>query len=224
MSKKIVKLTIISILALVLMYYVEAFIRPGFLIKSILKLGSFSLAILIYYKTSRDNIRLFNFSDINKSSFKTITFIAIAVFFLILIGYYLMKDFIDLSNIKDNLLEKEKITKDTFLYVALYISFINSLLEEIFFRGFIFGEMKNQGFRKLGYIVSPVLFALYHIAIIDSWFTLPIFLLFTIGLVGVGIVFNYIYERSNTFIGPWLIHIMANFGINTIGFIMLGII
>lgn len=224
MTKKLNILFVLTIIALAFMYYVEAFWLPGFMIKSISKLTSFGLAITIYYQLTKEEFALFDFFKLNKKSLKYILVLALAVFFLILLGYALINNLIDLDNIKDNLLKKEKITKETFPYVALYISFINSFLEELFFRGFLFGNMKSLGKRKLGYLISPLLFALYHIAIIDSWFNLPIFILVTIGLFAVGVFFNYLYEQSNSYIGPWMVHILANFGINTIGFIMLGII
>lgn len=224
MTKKLNILFVLTIIALAFMYYVEAFWQPGFLLKSISKLTSFGLAIAVYYQLTREEFALFGFSQINKKSLKYILTLAVAVFLLTLLGYALIKNLIDLDNIKDNLLRKEKITKETFPYVALYISFVNSFLEELFFRGFLFGNMKSLGKRKLGYLISPLLFALYHIAIIDSWFSTPVFILMTVGLFGVGVFFNYLYEKANSFIGPWIVHILANFAINTVGFIMLGII
>lgn len=40
----------------------------------------------------------------------------------------------------------------------------------------------------------------------------------------VGYIFNYITEKSASFLASWIVHIFANLAINTIGFMMLGII
>ncbi len=45
-----------------------------------------------------------------------------------------------------------------------------------------------------------------------------------VGLMLVGYIFNYITEKLDSFLASWIVHIFANLAINTIGFIMLGII
>ncbi|WP_352418238.1 CPBP family glutamic-type intramembrane protease [Proteiniborus sp.] len=40
--------------------------------------------------------------------------------------------------------KKPRITPVNFIYVSLYITFGNSFLEEIFFRGFIFNFIKTK--------------------------------------------------------------------------------
>ena len=51
----------------------------------------------------------------------------------ILVNYYLLRDIIDLSHIQQQL-EKKNITATTYLFVAIYVTFGNSFLEEFFFR------------------------------------------------------------------------------------------
>lgn len=40
----------------------------------------------------------------------------------------------------------------------------------------------------------------------------------------VGYIFNYLAEKYESFLASWVVHIFANLAINTIGFMMLGII
>lgn len=223
-KKKVSLLVILSVIACIIMFFIEKYLHPGFFLKSILKIAVFLSSVAIYYKVTKDKFDLLGLKDLNRTNFYRILRLGLVVFIFILIGYYFMKNYIDLDNIKENLLSKEGITKDNFIFVSIYISVVNSLLEEFFFRGHIFGKLKSLNYKKLGYIFSPILFSLYHIAIIDSWFTPALFGLFVIGLVVVGVFFNFIMEKANSFLAPWIVHAFANLGINTIGFIMLGVL
>lgn len=100
------------------------------------------------------------------------------------------------------------------------ISFVNSFLEEFFFRGFSFLSLKECLNRNLAYTFSSAMFALYHIAMTVGWFSLPVVLLALLGLYIGGIIFNYINERFNTIYLSWLIHMFANFATNTIGYML----
>ena len=108
--------------------------------------------------------------------------------------------------------------------MALYISFINSFLEEFFFRGFAFISLKKLTSRKFAYIFSAALFALYHAGMTAGYFHIGIFLATLAGLFVAGIIFNYLNEKSENIYTSWLVHMFANFAINTVGFILFGII
>ena len=51
-----------------------------------------------------------------------------------------------------------------------------------------------------------------------------IFAIILIGLFAGGLIFNYLNEKSETIYSSWLVHMFANFAINTVGFILFGII
>ena len=144
--------------------------------------------------------------------------------YVILFCHIQLRDYIDLDVIRINLLAKENITATNFVYVSLYISFINSFLEELFFRGFMFLSLTKSGSRRFAYLISSLVFSLYHVAIISAWFNIWIFILIIVGLMFVGYIFNYITEKSDSFLASWIVHIFANLAINTIGFMILGII
>jgi len=124
------------------------------------------------------------------------------------------------TNLENNL----GVTKDNFLFVALYITSINSLLEEFFFRGFSFLSLKEVSSRKIAYIFSALAFAIYHVAIMNNWFTPPLFILLIVSLFIAGLLFNYLNERFNNIYVSWIVHMSANLAINTVGFILFGII
>lgn len=67
-------------------------------------------------------------------------------------------------------MDSRGITETTFLIVFLYIMFGNSLLEEYFFRGIVHDNMSNIS-RVGAYILSALMFSLYHITIFGTWFS-----------------------------------------------------
>ncbi|TAH63854.1 MAG: CPBP family intramembrane metalloprotease, partial [Gottschalkiaceae bacterium] len=96
-------------------------------------------------------------------------------------------------------------------------TFINSFLEEFFFRGFIFLNLYKLGFKKGAYIFSSILFSLYHIGIFKNWFNPLLIILAVSGLISVGFIFNYIDTKSKSFINSWIVHILADAAIMLIG-------
>ena len=126
----------------------------------------------------------------------------------------------DFSNLTASLNETTGVNKNNFLYVSVYISFINSLLEEFFFRGFAFITLKKTVSKSFAYIFSSTLFALYHIAMMIGWFGVPVILISLVGLFAGGLIFDRFDDIKDNIILSWLIHMFANFSINTIGFIL----
>lgn len=151
-------------------------------------------------------------------------FLGVGVYAVILGGYLLLKDVFDFGNITGALTKNIGVTGKNFIYVSIYISFVNSLLEEFFFRGFAFLTLKNVSSRKFSYIFSAGVFAIYHVAMMIGWFSLPVFIIVMAGLFVGGLIFNYLNEKSGTVYPSWLLHMCANFAINTVGFILFGII
>ena len=147
-----------------------------------------------------------------------------AVFFVIFFAFLALSRFIDFSGILESLTTGMDITADNFLIVATYIAFVNSLLEEFFFRGYAFILLKEKMNRKFAYIFSAGLFAFYHAGMTSGWFNIGLYILMMVGLFVGGCIFNYLNEKCENIYPSWLVHMFANFAINTIGCIMFGII
>ncbi|NLY47025.1 MAG: CPBP family intramembrane metalloprotease [Tissierella sp.] len=206
------------------MFIVDYFIQPGYLMKSMVKIILFLLVPLTFIKIDKSISIKKYFKISSKKQFLISLGLGIGVYIIILGAYFILKSFINLDNIQDILLESLNVDKDNFVFVALYISFFNSLLEEFFFRGFIFLSLLNTSGRLKAYIISAFAFAIYHVAIMANWFNIALFALALSGLFIGALIFNYLNEKNNNIYNSWLVHMFANFAINTVGFIMFGII
>ena len=68
------------------------------------------------------------------------------------------------------------------------------------------------------------MFAFYHSGVTAGYFNIGIFLLTLVGLVAAGVIFDFLNERSGSIYTSWIVHMFANFGTNTAGFVILGVI
>ena len=204
----------------VAMALVDGVLRPGYAVKSAIKAALFMLIPLIASKTDR-SVRYLSLLRPKKKGLLQAVALGIGIYAVILGGYFLLSPYFDFSQIAGALTENAGVTKENFLYVSLYISFANSFLEEFFFRGFVFTNLKRLSGRKLAYWFSASAFSLYHVAMMIGWFSPALFLLVMAGLLAGGLIFNWLNERLDTIYCSWLTHMFANFAINTVGFILL---
>ena len=211
---------IVTIICCLAMAMVDGVLRPGYATKSAIKIALFMLIPLLASRLDRSVLYLQLLRPKKKGLLPAIA-LGIGIYVVILGGYFLVSPFFDFSQIAGALTDNAGVTKENFLYVSLYISFANSFLEEFFFRGFVFTNLKQHSGRKLAYIFSAAAFSLYHVAMMIGWFSPALFLLVMAGLVVGGMIFNWLNEKLDTIYCSWLTHMFANFDINTIGFMLL---
>lgn len=217
----LISLVIIGCIA---MAFIDGVLSPNYITKSILKLIIFLLLQYIYYSKSNSFTHFKSLFKINRNSIIHSLYLGIGVYFFILFSYLLIGSLFDFSSVTKSLESNIGVNSSNFIFVALYISFINSLLEEIFFRGFAFLTLKNISNKKTAYIFSSFSFSIYHVAIMTTWFNTLLLILLTFSLFIAGMFFDYLDDKNNNIYNSWFVHMFANFSINTIGFILFGII
>ncbi|MBQ9148154.1 MAG: CPBP family intramembrane metalloprotease [Oscillospiraceae bacterium] len=207
-----------AVLCCGVMALVDGVIQPGYAVKSLIKIAVFALVPLVLTRIGKltPMKEIFRF---RKKGFATALGLGLGIYVLILGGWALLKNWVDFSGIAGNLTKNAGVTRDNFLWVSLYISFVNSLLEEFFFRGFLFTNLKQN--RRFAYLFSALLFAVYHVAMMIGWFDLWLLGLVLAGLFVGGLIFDWLNEKQDCIYVSWLTHMFANFAINTIGFILL---
>ena len=210
---------ILVIIACIVMGIVDAVIQPGYAIKSAIKIIMFLLIPIVYGLFLKEfNIKNLMIPD--KKGLCIALCLGFVIYGVVLGAYWIFKDVFDFSALTGSLNETTGVNKSNFIWVAIYISFVNSLLEEFFFRGFSFITLKKLTSRRFAYVFSSMAFALYHIAMMIGWFGLPVILISLVGLFIGGMIFNRFDEKSENIYLSWLIHMFANFATNTIGFIL----
>ena len=222
-QKKSLPIMGIVVVCCTIMSMVDGILQPSYGIKSAIKIILFLLCPLIYGKFNKDfSVR--SLFKPNKKGLRMALFLGVGTYVIIISGYLIFSQWFSFDSIASTLESSMGVTKDNFVAVSLYISFANSLLEEFFFRGFAFVGLKNLVSRKTAYLFSSFAFSLYHVAMMVGWFSWVVFGLSMLSLVVGGMLFNYLNERNNTIYTSWLVHMFANFAINSIGMVLLGVI
>jgi len=225
MNKKSLYITGSVVVFSIIVCLIDAVIMPSYFVKIPIKIVFFLALPMSFFLVNKDAFvefkSLFTFK---KAGIIMAILLGIGVFIVILGGYFLTRNIIDFSNVTSNLTEGMGITADNFIYVASYISICNSFLEEFFFRGYAFITLKNYTTRKIAYMFSSSIFAIYHVGMLVGMFSFGPLLLLLTGLIIGGCIFNYLNELNGNIYPSWFVHMFANFAINTIGFILFDVI
>lgn len=218
---KSIYIIISSLLLALSVCFVDAIIQPNYFIKCIVKVIFYLLIPTTYFIINKDEFNEFKkMFKPNKKDFKKTILLSISIYLIIVFGYFIIRNFLDFSKVTSNLIGNMGIDLTNYLYVTLYIAFLNSFLEEFFYRGYAFITLKKHTSRLFAYIYSSTIFAFYHIGMMLESFYLPTLILATISLFIAGCIFNYFNEKANNIYPSWIFHMFINFGLNTVGLIL----
>lgn len=186
-----------------------------------LKVSIFLLTILFYFILTKDD-NILCYLKKPKKLRKTTRVLILLTFLTITIGYLISSLFFDYKQVVTGLKE-QNITLKNFKYIFVYIVFINSLLEEIFFRGFANILLAKYIGENKATIFSSLMFAIYHIAIMESMFNIGMMVLLVVGLFIVGFIFSYLNNKNKNIYNSYLVHMVANITLNAIALLLLNI-
>ncbi len=204
------------VICCLLLAVVDGYIRPPYAVKAA---GKIVLFLAVPMALMRKELLPVLRPD--KKALTLGLILGILVMALILGGYAILNPWLDLSAVPAAMEANGGITEENFLWVASYVAFCNSLLEEIFFRGFAFLTLRKVSSRGFAYVVSAAGFSLYHAAIVDGWVLPLLFGLMLLGLFFCGIFFNRLDEGRGRIWVSWPVHMCANLAINAVGLIVM---
>lgn len=205
--------------------FIDAVVHPPYFLKIPIKILFFLALPMLFFAFWREEWSEFKalFRFQKKGLFISLL-LGIAIFGVILGGYFVTCGFIDFSGVTSSLTEGMGITADNFVWVAIYISIMNSFLEEFFFRGFGFITLKKYVNVWFAYFFSPILFAIYHVGMLVGMFHPAVLVLLMFGLIVGGLIFNALNDKLGNIYPSWFVHMAANFAINMIGFILFDVV
>ncbi len=200
------------------MAIIETVIEPAYFVKSALKAVFFLFVPIVVIKAIKEKVFADSFS-IDKNSVLKLFGLGLIIYIIIMAAFLLTKGFFDYSLLVQSLSADQNVSYKSFVPVALYISFGNSFLEEFLFRMVAFIKLSEHVTKKVAYIFSSCMFAIYHVAMIGGSFPLALLLLALAGLAAGGAIFNYVDEKAGNIYNSWIIHMFADFAIMTIWYI-----
>lgn len=218
-NKKLIYIISTTLITMILLYLMDQVFHWSYLSKIVGKVVLFSFFPFVYIRITGENFIKSSLSYVKKGfRFKISHLLGICIFVLLIVVFIWIKQYLNISVLIYEFEEKYKITKTNIVYYGTYLILINSLLEEFFFRGFIFLNLKNLGKRRIAYGASSIAFSLYHISNFQNWLNVWVFVLATIGLFIGGMIFDYLDDKENTFLNSWFVHICADLAIVGFGY------
>ncbi len=207
------KKVVTTVLLVAIILGLDLTVKLPYFLRALVKIVLFG--IIPYYCMKRNNIPLPNLK--RGKNFRFVAVFSAAVILLFSVGFVILFKFGFLNLVKDNLDKTFGVGRDNYIYVYLYIIFVNGPLEEFFFRHF---SLKLVQGARYGILLSSVLFAVYHVGMLVNMFVWYLFILSIIGLVIVGEIFSRVNVEDNSILNSVVIHMTANFCINTIGLVV----
>ena len=217
-SKKPLWLIVTVVISCIAMAIIETVIEPAYSVKSVLKIVFFLLIPIALIKLQKEKVFDESFL-LNGKNILNLSLLGIIIYVIIMAAFFLTKGVFDYSALVNSLSSDQNVSPKSFIWVALYISFCNSLLEEFLFRFVSFIRLSEYTGKKFAYIFSSGMFALYHIAMVGGSFPVPLMLLALAGLFIGCLIFNYVDAKSKSIYNSWIIHMFADFAIMTIWYI-----
>lgn len=204
-----------TIASIAILIWIEQVLEVAYILKTMAKAILFLLVPFLLFR--KNGFPFFRLRQTDRKSMNIAIVSGIAIMGLIVVAFIILQPFIDIDALLDDLADAG-VTSIVFPFVAFYILFGNSLLEEFFFRGLLPSFLDKPLLRLL---LPSFFFAIYHIAIFLPWFSTPILLLAVAGLWIGGIIFQLVNERSGTILPSWIIHMFADIGVLLVGVYML---
>jgi CAAX protease family protein len=103
---------------------------------------------------------------------------------------------------------------------AVFYAICHSLMEEYYWRWFVFKRLQAFVTLPMAITVSSLGFMAHHVILLGIYFgwTSPATYLFSAGVAVGGAAWAWIYQRSGSLVGPWLSHLLVDAAIFMIGF------
>ena len=203
-----------------LMSAIELIFTPTYFVKSTIKLALFVIVPTSIMIVRRETAML-RFFKPNKKTLLPMLGFGVLMYGFIIGSYFLLGKYFDLSGITSSL-DEIGVTKQNFLFIAIYIALCNSFLEEFIFRGFGFIGLSEKLGANRACIFSAICFALYHVTMMIGWYSVWLTALIIFALFVGGVILNILDTKCKTVYPSWIVHVFANLAINTVGMILFG--
>jgi membrane protease YdiL (CAAX protease family) len=111
-----------------------------------------------------------------------------------------------------------------FVLLGAFVSVVHSLLEEYYWRWFVFGRLRRHLSLASAIVLSSLAFMLHHVIVLGVYFPGQLYtvaLPFSLAVAAGGGVWAWLYARTGSIYAPWLSHLLIDAAIMAVGFDMM---
>jgi membrane protease YdiL (CAAX protease family) len=109
-----------------------------------------------------------------------------------------------------------------YLLLAVFLAVVHSLLEEYYWRWFVYGRLRHCHVPRLpALVLAGLAFMGHHVVILGVYFPgrfWPAVLPFSLGVAVGGVFWAWIYERTGSILGPWVSHFLVDSALMAVGY------
>ena len=108
-----------------------------------------------------------------------------------------------------------------YFLAALGVSLVHSLFEEYFWRWYVVRGLEVKLSPTRAIVLGGALFALHHYIVLSQFVSPGLTILFGT-FVGVGgVIWSFIYKRTDSLLGPWISHAIVDGALFYVGYLLL---
>lgn len=107
-----------------------------------------------------------------------------------------------------------------FISLGVFYSLFHSLLEEYYWRWFVFGQLRRLVPFWPAVVISSLGFMAHHVVVVGAYFGMASreTWLISFSIATGGVFWAWLYQRSGSLVGPWLSHLLVDSAIFAIGY------
>jgi len=117
---------------------------------------------------------------------------------------------------------RDQVTKmgilDHYVVFGAALAVGHSLIEEYYWRWYVFGRLTRVVSAPIAYILGSLAFAAHHFVVLSCYFSFWGTIVFGIGVAVGGAVWSFQYQRQRTLVGSWMSHLLVDAAIFWIGY------
>jgi membrane protease YdiL (CAAX protease family) len=125
------------------------------------------------------------------------------------------------DRVQDKMTESGVGTPMRYIVFAASLSAVHSLLEEYYWRWFVYGRLRRHLPPWAAVAGSATAFMAHHVVILSvffpGWFWQAV-VPFSCAIAVGGIVWAWLYERSGSLVGPWVSHLIVDAALMWVGY------
>jgi membrane protease YdiL (CAAX protease family) len=128
------------------------------------------------------------------------------------------------EQVRQKLRQVDMATPARYLALAGFLAVAHSLLEEYYWRWFVFGQLRRVVPLGLALILSSLAFMAHHVVVLYVFLPgrfLSAVVPFSLGIAVGGVVWAWLYDRAGTLYPSWLSHLLVDAAIFAIGWDLL---
>ena len=143
--------------------------------------------------------------------------IGLLMFGIILAVYWLLlRQWIDVDFVRAKLKQVGNLDRQAFVFGGAYFILINALIEEYFWRWFIYSRCEDLVSSKIAVFLSAVFFTLHHTIGLIVFTNLRVTLVGTIAVFVAGVLWSEYYRRYRSIWGNYFSHAIADLALHIV--------